>query len=206
MYYGPEIMKTAGFGDEQNKDEALISTLPLAAMNTLGSIIALAFIDRLGRRWIMLRTLPFVGLFMTTIGVGMFLRNHADHQDKNLQLLGKWSAASGIFLYLMAFSIGMGPTPWTVNSEIYPLHLRGIGNSMSATANWISNFVVSISFLTLLKDVPFGDVFAFILIVFFSILALVFVYMKVPETKGLSLDKVLSLFVKDRDSETVKIL
>jgi len=206
MYYGPEIMIMAGFGDDTHKAQSLISSLPLAAINTIGGVIALAFIDRLGRRWIMLRTLPFVALFMGVIGLGMFFRNHVDKNNDIAQNLGKWLAACGLFFYLMSFAIGMGPTPWTVNSEIYPLHLRGIGNSMSATANWISNFVVSISFLTLLKDVPFGDVFAFILIVFFSILALVFVYMKVPETKGLSLDKVLSLFVKDRDSETVKIL
>jgi len=46
MYYGPEIMRVAGFGAQNNKQEALISTIPLAGMNALGSLIALLFIDR----------------------------------------------------------------------------------------------------------------------------------------------------------------
>ena len=105
----------------------------------------------------------------------------------------------------MSFSIGMGPTPWTVNSEIYPLHLRGLGNSLSATTNWIANFAVSMSFLTLLEDVPYGDIFAFILIVVFSTLGFIFVYAVIPETKGLSLDNVLKLFI-NKDTERKQIL
>lgn len=206
MYYGPEIMKTAGFGNDQHKEQTLISSLPLAGVNAVGGIIALFFIDRLGRRWIMLRTLPFIALFMGVIGVGMGLRNHTDNGNSFAQGLGKWLAAGGLFFYLMSFAIGMGPTPWTLNSEIYPLHLRGIGNSMSATTNWISNFAVSMSFLTLLEDVWYGDVFAFILIVIFSILAFIFVYVLIPETKGLSMDRVLGLFIKDLDVDNVKIL
>ena len=208
MYYGPEIMKMAGFGDDKHKEAALISSLPLAGVNAVGGIIACFFIDRFGRRWIMLRTLPFVALFMGVIGLGMGLRNHASTTDLIAQEFGKWFAAAGLFLYLMSFAVGMGPTPWTVNSEIYPLHLRGTGNSLSATTNWISNFAVSISFLTLLKDVPFGDVIAFLLILVFAALGFIFVYFLIPETKGLSLDKVLSLFVKEKDTdrENEKIL
>jgi sugar porter (SP) family MFS transporter len=206
MYYGPEIMKNAGFGDDSHKTQTLISSLPLAGVNTIGGIIALFFIDRLGRRWIMLRTLPFVAFFMGIIGLGMYFRKHLDEDNHTYQTFGKWLAAWGLFLYLMSFAIGMGPTPWTVNSEIYPLHLRGIGNSMSSTMNWISNFAVSISFLSLMEDVPFGDVIAFILIMIFSILAFVFIYVKVHETKGLSLDGVLALFVKTKESESIKML
>jgi MFS transporter, SP family, galactose:H+ symporter len=86
----------------------------------------------------------------------------------------KWLAASGIFLYLLSFSIGMGSTPWTVNSEIYPLHLRGIGNSIVATTNWVSNFTVSIFFLTLLKEVNYVDIEAFLLILGFTAIAFLF--------------------------------
>ncbi|CAI2367337.1 unnamed protein product [Moneuplotes crassus] len=195
MYYGPEIMQVAGFGNSNNKSQSLISTLPLAGMNALGSFIALMFIDRFGRRWIMLRSLPLIGFFMGVIGLGMGLRNHTDPDQTGLQEVGKWCAAGGLFFYLAAFSIGMGPTPWTVNSEVYPLHLRGMGNSMATTTNWAVNFLVSISFLSLIKDVPFGDIIAFLLIFVFSLLGVVFVYFKIPETKGLSLNDVLSLFV-----------
>ena len=161
-------MKTAGFGDSSHRDHSLISTIPLAGINATGGIIALFFIDNLGRRWIMLCTLPFIALFMGWIGVGMGLKNHSDQSNEDIQVFGKWVTAWGISFYLLAFSFGMGATPWTVNSEIYPLHLRGIGNSMATTTNWISNFTVALCFLTLLNDVPYGDILAFSLILIFS--------------------------------------
>ncbi|CAI2366912.1 unnamed protein product [Moneuplotes crassus] len=198
MYYGPDIMQAAGFGDENNRKVTLLSSLPLAFVNAMGGVIALTFIDRMGRRWILLRTLPFVALFMGFIGIGMGFRNHTNENQDISQNFGGWLAAGGIFLYLMAFSIGMGPTPWTVNSEIYPLHLRGVCNSLSATTNWVSNFAVSFSFLTLLNHVPYGDIFAFLLILLFAAMAFLFVFIFLPETKGMSLNKVLELFIKDK--------
>lgn len=90
MYYGPEIMKVAGFGDDKHKAQTLISALPLAFVNALGGIIALFFIDKMGRRWIMLRSLPFIALFMGIIGLGMGLRNHIDEDSTVAQEFGKW--------------------------------------------------------------------------------------------------------------------
>ena len=71
MYYGPEVMMQAGFGSNENKSAILVSTLPLAIVNFLGSIIVLFFIDNLGRRWILLRTLPFTSFFIALVGLGM---------------------------------------------------------------------------------------------------------------------------------------
>ena len=63
----------------------------------------------------------------------MGLRNHT-HEDQYLcQVFGKWFAASGLSLFLLNYAIGISSTPWAINSEIYPLHLRGLGNSFAAT-------------------------------------------------------------------------
>jgi len=56
---------------------------------------------------------------------------------------------SSLVIYMLAFSIGLGATPWTINSEIYPLHLRGTGASLSTSSNWIANYAISAVFLTL---------------------------------------------------------
>ena len=90
MYYGPEIMRQAGFGSYSHKSATLISALPLAGMNSIGTIISIAFIDSCGRRWIMLRSLPVLALSMTVAGIGMGLRNHTDDDDELLQVIGKW--------------------------------------------------------------------------------------------------------------------
>ena len=57
-----------------------------------------------------------------------------------------WLAILGLILYLACFAPGMGPMPWTVNSEIYPQWARSFGNSSSAATNWIFNLLVSITF------------------------------------------------------------
>ena len=62
-----------------------------------------------------------------------------------------WLAMPALVIYIVAFSPGMGPVPWTVNAEIYPNWARSVGNSVATTSNWVSNFLVSISFLHLTR-------------------------------------------------------
>ena len=120
-------------------------------MNALGTLIAVFYVDKLGRRYIMLRTLPGVGTSLLVISAGLGLFNFYDH-DSAQSISGSWIALTGIILYLAFFSVGMGCTPWTVNSEIYPLHLRGCGLSLSTTGNWVTNYFVSQLFLTLTSN------------------------------------------------------
>lgn len=117
--------------------------LPLSGTNAVGTVIAVFFIDKLGRRYIMLRTLPIIGIAMFLISIGFIVHNYT-----SATLAGTWIVFFSIIIYLAYFSIGMGSTPWTVNSEIYPLHLRGVGNSLSTFANWVSNSLLSFVFLT----------------------------------------------------------
>lgn len=90
-------------------------------------------------------------------------------------------------LYLAFFSIGLGNTPWTVNSEIYPLHLRGVGMSLATTTNWVSNYIISQLFLTLTSS-SVGKVVTFACIAVFCVFAWLFVYYLLPETKGKSIE------------------
>ena len=60
-----------------------------------------------------------------------------------------WMPILGLSLYLVCFASGMGPMPWTINSEIYPLWARGTCNSIATSCNWFFNLLVSLSFLTL---------------------------------------------------------
>lgn len=93
-------------------------------------------------------------------------------------------------LYLAFFSVGLGSTPWTVNSEIYPLHLRGVGNSISTTGNWVSNYCISQLFLTITKTTV-GRVVTFACISLFCAMAWVFIYKLLPETKGKPIEQIV---------------
>lgn len=99
-----------------------------------------------------------------------------------------WLALIGLALYIIFFSPGMGTVPWIVNSEIYPLRFRGVCGGIAATANWISNLIVAQSFLSLTEAI--GTSWTFLIFGVVSVVALIFVLVCVPETKGLPIEEV----------------
>ncbi|XP_022954532.1 probable inositol transporter 2 [Cucurbita moschata] len=99
-----------------------------------------------------------------------------------------WLALIGLALYIIFFSPGMGTVPWIVNSEIYPLRYRGVCGGIAATANWVSNLVVAQSFLSLTQSI--GPSWTFLIFGLISIVALMFVLICVPETKGLPIEEI----------------
>lgn len=99
-----------------------------------------------------------------------------------------WLALIGLALYIIFFSPGMGTVPWIVNSEIYPLRFRGVCGGIAATANWISNLIVAQSFLSLTEAI--GTSWTFLIFGVISVIALFFVLICVPETKGLPIEEV----------------
>ncbi|KAM0908319.1 hypothetical protein ACQ4PT_015538 [Festuca glaucescens] len=102
-----------------------------------------------------------------------------------------WLAMVGLALYIAFFSPGMGTVPWIVNSEIYPLRHRGVCGGVAATANWVSNLAVAQSFLSLTEAI--GPAWTFLIFGCLSVVALAFVLVCVPETKGLPIEEVESM-------------
>jgi SP family myo-inositol transporter-like MFS transporter 13 len=96
--------------------------------------------------------------------------------------------------YLAAFQPGMGTMPWTINSEIYPLHARSLGVSLATATNWCSNLLISFTFLDLTRSV--GSPEAFWIYAAVGVAGWVWFYFNLPETRGLDLEKIGELFVK----------
>jgi len=130
------------------------------------------------------------------VSIGMYLVYYTDVNEST----GQFLAFGGIIFYLLVFSIGMSSPPWTVNSEIYPLHLIGSGTSLSTFTNWISNFVVATVFLEFLDNDEnnAGKVYAFVILGIFGIFAWVFVYYLVPETANKSIQEILRAILGNR--------
>ncbi len=78
MYYGPQILLKAGFGNKEDPSSVLVDSLPLAGMNALGTLIAIFYIDKLGRRFIMLRVIPFVAFSLLVISIGLGLKGFSN--------------------------------------------------------------------------------------------------------------------------------
>ncbi|XP_019935028.2 proton myo-inositol cotransporter-like isoform X1 [Paralichthys olivaceus] len=103
-----------------------------------------------------------------------------------------WIVLMGLILYLAFFAPGMGPMPWTVNSEIYPLWARSTGNACSAGVNWIFNVLVSLTFLHVAQFLTYYG--AFFLYTGLVLLGLLFVQGCLPETQGQQLEDIENLF------------
>lgn len=104
-----------------------------------------------------------------------------------------WFAVVGLALYIAAFAPGMGPMPWTLNSEIYPLWARTTGTSCATAVNWSFNLLISMTFLSLMEWITRAG--AFWLYGTIAFVGWVFFYYNVPETKGKSLEELQNLFV-----------
>ena len=94
-------------------------------------------------------------------------------------------AIAGLLIYTGSFAIGLGPVFWLLIAEIYPQRVRGPAMSVATMANWSANFVVTISFLTLLDAIH--GVGVFFLFAALTIVAMVYFVKRVPETKNLEL-------------------
>ncbi|XP_047180478.1 inositol transporter 1-like isoform X1 [Vigna umbellata] len=184
MYYSPTIVQMAGF---RSNELALLLSLLVAAMNAAGTILGIYLIDHAGRKKLALCSLGGVFASLIILSVSFLNQSSKEHYG--------WLAVLGLVLYIAFFAPGMGPVPWTMNSEIYPEEYRGICGGMSATVCWVSNLIVSQSFLSVADGIGTGS--TFLILAAITVLAFVFVVLHVPETKGLTFDEV-GLIWKER--------
>lgn len=178
MYYAPRIFDIAGFS---STEQQLWGTVIVGVTNVLATFIAIAFVDRLGRKPIMYAGFVVMGLSM--IAVGLLFKMDL---EKN-PALGTW-AIGALLLFIVGFAMSAGPIIWVLCAEIFPLSGRDLGVTFSTATNWIVNAIVGGTFLTLLATLGNGN--TFLLYGGLNALFILFFLMFVPETKGVSLEKI----------------
>lgn len=189
MYYSPTIIQMAGF---KSNEMALQISIFVAAMNTIGTVLGIYLIDHAGRRILALCSLG--GVFASLVLLFLSFSNQSLSAAAAASSTG-WLAVLGLILYIAFFSPGMGPVPWTMSSEIYPKEYRGVCGGMAATVCWVSNLIVSLTFLSVAEAI--GTALTFLILAIITVFAFVFVFLYVPETKGLTFDEV-ELIWKER--------
>lgn len=107
-----------------------------------------------------------------------------------------WLTVVGMVMYLFFFAPGMGPMPWTINSEIYPSWARSWCLSASTSVNWLFNLLISMTFLSLTRAITKHG--AFYLYAFLATLGFIYFCFVLPETKGKSLEELEDLFADKR--------
>lgn len=177
IYYAPTIFQYSGLKSAQ---ASLLATIGVGVVNMLMTIVALRLLDKWGRR-----PLLFIGL--TGMVLSLAALGLAFHFADLLPFL-HWIAVISLMVYVAAFAISLGPIFWLMISEIYPLEIRGVAMGIATMTNWGFNWLVALTFLSLVNVL--GIPWAFGLYAFLGLLGLFFCYFAVPETKGRSLEEI----------------
>ncbi len=177
IYYAPLIIQSAGIPSASG---AILATAGIGVVNVLMTIVSMWLIDRAGRRPLLLTGIA--GMIVTLFALGYAF--HAPMHGGSLATV----AVICMMLYVASFAISLGPIFWLLIAEIYPTTVRSSAEGLSATFNWGSNLLVSLTFLTLLEAM--GASRTFWLYGVFAIGAWIFSYYLVPETKGRTLEEI----------------
>jgi sugar porter (SP) family MFS transporter len=178
IYYAPTIFKMAGF---ESATTAILATMGVGVVFVLFTIIALPLIDTLGRRVLLL-----VG--MVGMALSLAALSWAFHQGDTTVASLKWVALGSMVVYIACFAFSLGPIMWLLIAEIYPLKVRGLGSSLATCANWGSNMIVALTFLTLIKLL--GPSATFLIYFIVTLISIFFIYWFVPETRGVTLEQI----------------
>ncbi|MCF8303394.1 MAG: sugar porter family MFS transporter [Bacteroidales bacterium] len=198
IYYSPTIFEMAGFGAESGSPvyDAILPSLPIGAINVIFTIVAIFLVDKWGRKPLLY--LGLIGMVLALVALGIGFTFHESISSSTLRYI----AFISMIIYIPFFAISLGPIAWLLISEVYPTKIRGVGMSIATMVNWLANFVVANTFLSLGKittgqmPAPTGDDMitnpggAFFIYAVIGILGLIFVYSYIPETKGHTLEEI----------------
>jgi SP family galactose:H+ symporter-like MFS transporter len=196
IYYADQIFASVGFTTQAS--QTMVTTWAIGGVNVLSTFIAIAFIDKIGRRLLLLVGLIGMGASLAVVGA-------AFHYIQAVAPAVAGAAAStagptvagivtmvGLVCFIISFAFSMGPVVWTVINEIFPAKIRGRAVALATAVNWAAAFLVSEFFLSLIDAI--GNSMTFWMFAFFCGVSWVWVYFRVPETKGQSLEQIQALW------------
>lgn len=180
FFYAPDIFAKAKLGI----DAALFQTTLIGIMNIIFTILAMRVIDKIGRKIMML--IGAAGMAVCYIVIGY------------LFLIGKtegWLLLTFIIVTPAFFAFGLGPTVWVVLSEIFPNRIRGAAMSVATFALWVACYLLTLTFPIFVEWFNTANTFWIYAVI--CVIGLIVIYKYLPETKGISLEKLEKKLVKE---------
>ncbi|KAA6345015.1 D-xylose-proton symporter [termite gut metagenome] len=172
MYYAPVIFDTLGF----SIDSSLLQTVLIGCINFLFTIFAMFFVDKLGRRPLLL-----IGSVVMSLSLGIL----AFAVNKNI---GGYGVLICLLVYIAAYAISLGPVTWVLISEIFPNKHRGVGMSISTLFLWASCFAVALFFPVVLSSLGIANTFLLFMVI--CIASFMFYLLCIKETKNTKLENI----------------
>lgn len=187
LYYSGTMFQSVGF-----EDPTSVSII-IAATNFVFTCVAFMFIDKVGRRALLIFTMWGMAAGLAVVAVAFhFLKYTSGGHVDTTSTSNTWSIVVIVFIffYAMSYASGIGNIPWQ-QAEMLPMQVRGLGTSFATAMNWSGSLIVSATFLTMLDNITPTGTFSFyggicllgwILVIFFY-----------PETAGLNLEDIQHL-------------
>lgn len=174
MYYSTKIFAAAGIGVR----DAFSASAIVGVVNVAFTLVALALVDRAGRR-------PLLAIGLAAQVLALAATGWMFHVSQ-----GGPALVAAILAFIAAFAMALGPIPWIVCAEIFPTRIRGRAMSLATFTIWTTCYLVAQTFPMLNDSAAIGPAKTFWLYGAFSLFGLLFVLARVPETKGQTLEQI----------------
>jgi MFS family permease len=181
MYYAPVIFQSIGSG----ASSAVTQTAIIGGGNLIFTFVAISLVDRLGRKPLLIGGVLGMIVSLTSIAAAFFLNRTEGYIILVL-----------ILMYIASFSASVGAVTWVIVSEIFPNKLRSKAMSVSIVSLWMANFLLILVFPLMLNRL--GGAASFLFFDVMCIILLLFIIIKLPETKGKSLEELEKILLKKR--------
>jgi sugar porter (SP) family MFS transporter len=193
LYYGPHLLGPIFQGGNSSLVASTTAgvevTAIMTAVNVGATYFAFRFIDRLGRRKLAIGGYLGMAVFAVVAAAGLgFLSGTA----KLILVM------VGLDFFIASFAVGVGGTGWTLQGEVFPTEVRGTAASTGATVDWLANFALIEVFPVWNSSI--GLDWVLVCFAILCLMAIVFVYRFLPETKGLSVEEVVRTFEREAES------
>ncbi|GLJ29735.1 hypothetical protein SUGI_0586790 [Cryptomeria japonica] len=193
VYYSPVVFKESGI---QSQAGLLGATVAVGFFKTAFILVATFLIDRAGRRPLLLTSALGMTVSLIVLALGLSLIENTSGNHQGFSFLAMLAVCCNVAF----FSVGLGPICWVLLSEIFPLRFRAQAASLGVVVNRVASGVISMTFLSLSHSITIAG--TFFLFAGVSLLCAVFVYIYIPETKGKTLEEIVSIFNKE-ESERI---
>lgn len=185
IYYAPRIFEMTGLGT----DSALLSTIGLGLVNFVFTLLAMNFIDRYGRRTLMMIGSVGVIITLALVANAFYTQNFSNYL-----------VPVCLFVYIAFFAFSQGAVIWVFISEIFPNEVRAKGQALGSFTHWIMASLIAFAFPWITEKLGGGN--TFMLFSVMMVLQLLFVWRIMPETKGKTLEQ---LHVATVEARTGKV-
>ncbi|CAM6098701.1 unnamed protein product [Calypogeia fissa] len=187
LLYSTAILLAAGV------PSATLAALSIAVLQVIMTLTSAGLVDRAGRRLLLLVSSSGMTISLFFVALSFYVKETADEatMSSGMEIFIDILALASLLVFIATFSIGYGPVPWVIMSEIFPHNVKANAGSMASLVNWSSAWLITMTFNFLLEWSTSGSFWLFSAI---NLCSVIFVALWVPETRGKTLDQIEQSF------------